>query len=133
MACIQRGCKEYALTCGDQKCSCGAAHVNHNMTYIDGILQKLGEAGKMPEKFTRLGKNIDILIDRMIADMEQAKTNHQQHIRMHMDKGMRAGSLHSKLVRRETLVRSEATGECFYQMLQELSKEYDMPNPYVFL
>jgi hypothetical protein len=71
-----------------------------------------------------------VLIDGLAAEVAQLKTRHSEHVRRHVDSFIKHTVLKHKLLQREPLQMTEATGDCFHQLLTEVDGLRVMPSPY---
>jgi hypothetical protein len=82
------------------------------------------------EEAVKLEKSINTLIDGLATKISQLKKRHSEHIRKHADDFTKHTVLKEKLLQREPLQITEATGDCFHQLLSEVEGQRVMPNPY---
>jgi hypothetical protein len=82
------------------------------------------------EETTKLEKSIDTLIDGLAVEIAQLKKRHNEHVRRHVEGFTKHSVLKQKLLQREPLQTTEATGHCFSQLFSEVGGLHVMPSPY---
>jgi hypothetical protein len=66
----------------------------------------------------------------LAEEVAQLKKKHSEHVRRHVDSFTKHAVLKQKLLQREPLETTEATGDCFHQLLTEVESMNVMPSPY---
>jgi hypothetical protein len=65
-------------------------------------------------------KFIEVLIDEFVTEPAQLKKRHIKHVQTQVDGFMKHAVLKQKMLQREPLQATEATGDCFSQLLSEI-------------
>jgi hypothetical protein len=120
LACLQSGCSAYAMVCGNGLCECMPSHQYHHMQRLDGLLEKLMTPPKLPKAYIKAEKSINGLIDSCIADLQQLKMGHNEHIDKYVNSYRKFEQLRLKLISLESLNVGEATGDAVANMLKEI-------------
>jgi hypothetical protein len=100
------------------------------MQPLDGLREELLIPPKLPEAYNKAEKSINGLIDNCIADLQQLKVRHNEHIDKHMNSYRKYEQLRRKLLSGNTLNTGEATGDPVANMLKEIEETGNIANPY---
>jgi hypothetical protein len=82
------------------------------------------------QETAKVEESIDILIDGLAVEVAQLRKRHSEHVRRHVDSFTKHAVLRQKLLQREPLQTTEATGDWFSQLLTEVEGLRVMPSPY---
>jgi ribosome-associated translation inhibitor RaiA len=116
--------------CGNRRCGCIKSHETHQINTLSGIILAVRAPPLLSEETAKLEKSIDTLIDGLATEVAQLKNKHNEHVRIHVDGFTKHAGLKHKLLQREPLQMTEATGDCFSQLLTEVEGLRVMPSPY---
>jgi hypothetical protein len=100
------------------------------MKLLKGLHEKLVKPLKLPEAYTKAEKIINGFIDSCVADLQQLKVKHNEHIDKHMNSYRKYEQLRRKLLSGNTLNTGEATGDPVANMLKEIEETGNIANPY---
>jgi hypothetical protein len=100
------------------------------MQPLQGLREELSIPPQLPEAYTKAEKSINGLIDSYIADMQQLKVRHNEHIVEHVSSYQKFEQLRRKLLSGEPLNADEATGDTVAKMLKEIKEIGNIANPY---
>jgi hypothetical protein len=100
------------------------------MKRLNGLRKKLVTPPKLPEAYAKAEKSINGLIDSCIADLQQLRVRHTEHIDKHVSSYRKFEQLRRKLLNGESLNAGEATGDAVAQMLKEIEEGSNLGNPY---
>jgi hypothetical protein len=95
-------------------------HRKHYMQALSGVREELVTPLKLPEAYTKAEKSINGLIDSCIADLQQLKMGHNEHIDKYVNSYRKFEQLRLKLISLESLNVGEATGDAVANMLKEI-------------
>lgn len=118
-ACINKECHQFALACGRKTCSCMKPHAKHQMGQMVGLLEEISEPLILHEHLKEMQKSIDAMIDGLVLELQQLKVKHQSFVEEQMDKHFGKTALRKRLLTGEALDSVEATGHCFYALLEK--------------
>jgi hypothetical protein len=97
------------------------------------MCEKIQILPKLPTDYMKAEKSINGLIDSCIADLEQLRVRHKEHIDKHVSNHRKCEQLRQKLVKEESLNTTEATGDAVAKMLKEIEEGSSLGNPYSLL
>ncbi len=83
LICYQQGCSAYPFLCGRANCACMTLHGNHHCSPLNGLLQTLAVPPKLPAEITKVEKDIDSFIDRLVGELQALKKRHKAHVERH--------------------------------------------------
>jgi hypothetical protein len=84
LACFQSGCSAYPMVCGNGSCQCMPPHRKHYMQALDGLREELAMPPKLPDAYIKAEKSINGFIDSCIANLQQLRMKHNEHIDKHV-------------------------------------------------
>jgi len=90
----------YGMACEDSKCGCKTQHHGHSMVMIGGLDETLSAPPVLSEDSAALKDSINGFIDGWIAELQQLKKSHNDHITAHAESGQNHTVLKRKLLRR---------------------------------
>jgi hypothetical protein len=105
-------------------------HRKHASQQLDGLREELVAPLKLPEVYAKAEKSINGLIDSCMADLQQLRVRHNEHIDKHVSSHRKFEQLRRKLLNGEPLNAGEATGDAVAQMLKEIEEGSNLGNPY---
>jgi hypothetical protein len=100
------------------------------MQLIGGFRKKLATPSKLAEAYAKAEKSINELIYSCMADLQQLKFSHNEHIDKHMSSYRKFEQLRLKLFNGEPLNAGEPTGDTVAKMLKEIEERSSLGNPY---
>lgn len=88
------------------------------MAYIDEILETVLQPPQLSQHLVDMEKSIEVVIDGLVKDLEHLRVSHREHIKLFMENQKGRNTLQRKLIETSSLEVAEATGNCFFEMLQ---------------